>query len=127
MELVSRVAFIKTLRRGESVSYGRTWTAREDTVIGTLPLGYADGLPRSAGNNWQVLAGGGLRPLVGTICMDQCMVDLGRNTSLKRWDELTIFGGRAPHAGNLAARTGTIPYEITCNINKRVPRVYSGD
>jgi alanine racemase len=127
MELVSSVVFIKTLRKGESVSYGRTWTAEEDTVIGTLPLGYADGLPRAVGNKWQVLAGNELRPLVGTICMDQCMVDLGKHTSLKRWDQLTVFGGRAPHAGDLAARAGTIPYEITCNINKRVPRVYSGD
>jgi alanine racemase len=58
--------------------------------------------------------------------MDQCMVDLGKHSSLKRWDQLTRVGGKAPPAGDLAARAGTIPYEITCNINKRVPRVYSG-
>jgi alanine racemase len=127
MELVSRIVFIKTIRRGTSVSYGRIWTAGEDTVIGTLPLGYADGLPRSAGNKWRVLAGGELRPLAGRICMDQCMVDLGKHSSLKRWDQVTVFGGDAPHAGDLAALTGTIPYEITCNINKRVPRIYTGE
>jgi alanine racemase len=126
MELVSSVVFIKSLQTGEPVSYGRTWAAGEDTVIGTLPLGYGDGLPRGISNNWQVLAGGELRPLVGRICMDQCMVDLGRHSSVKRWDQVTVFGGAAPHAGDLAARLGTIPYEITCNINKRVPRVYTG-
>jgi alanine racemase len=127
MELESRIVFLKPLRRGESVSYGRTWAAEEDTVIGTLPLGYADGLPRGISNKWQVLAGGELRPLVGNICMDQCMVDLGKHTTLKRWDRVTVFGGGAPHAGDLAAKLGTIPYELTCNINKRVPRIYSGD
>ncbi|MDR1307689.1 MAG: alanine racemase [Treponema sp.] len=124
MELVSRLVFIKDVRRGETVSYGRIWTAAEDTVIGTLPLGYGDGLSRQLGNTWQVLAGGVLRPLAGRICMDQCMVDLGRDRSFSRWDEVTIFGGEAPHAGIMASLLNTIPYEITCTINKRVPRVY---
>jgi len=56
--------------------------------------------------------------------MDQCMADLGPNTEVRRWDEASIFGGPAPDAAVLAGRIGTIPYEITCNINKRVPRVY---
>jgi alanine racemase len=64
------------------------------------------------------------RPLVGRICMDQCMVDLGKGSTARRWDTVTIFGGAAPHAGIMASRLGTIPYEITCQINKRVPRVY---
>jgi alanine racemase len=58
--------------------------------------------------------------------MDQCMADLGPETEIPRWEEVTIFGGPAPSAAELAARLGTIPYEITCNINKRVPRVYGG-
>ncbi|MDR2661946.1 MAG: alanine racemase [Treponema sp.] len=124
MELVSRLVFIKDVHRGETVSYGRIWTAPEDTVIGTLPLGYGDGLPRELGSTWKVLAGGTPRPLAGRICMDQCMVDLGRDRSFSRWEEVSIFGGEAPHAGIMASLLNTIPYEITCNINKRVPRVY---
>jgi alanine racemase len=59
--------------------------------------------------------------------MDQCMIDLGMHSSLKRWEEITVFGGSAFHAGDLAAKLGTIPYEICCNINKRVPRIYTGE
>jgi len=140
MELTSRLSFIKTVRKGESVSYGRTWTAGEDTLVGTIPLGYGDGFPRLLSNNWHVHLGGKksgetaaaapptaispLRPLVGRICMDQCMVDLGKDSTARRWDPVTIFGGSAPHAGNIASRLATIPYEITCNVNKRVPREY---
>jgi len=136
MELISCVSYIKAVKKGESVSYGRTWTAAEDTLIGTIPVGYADGLPRQLSNNWQILirkeknketdAGGDMRSLVGRICMDQCMVDLGKDSTARRWDTVTIFGGAAPHAGVMASQLGTIPYEITCRINKRVPRVYTG-
>jgi alanine racemase len=123
MELVSSLVFIKQVQKGESVSYGRIWTAEEDTIIGTLPLGYADGLSRLLSNNWQVQTGDGCRPLVGRVCMDQCMVDLGKESKARRWDRVTIFGGEF-HAGVMASRLNTIPYEVTCNINKRVPRVY---
>ncbi|MDR2700886.1 MAG: alanine racemase [Spirochaetaceae bacterium] len=132
MELASCLSYIKAVKKGDSVSYGRAWTAGEDTLIGTIPLGYADGLPRLLSNNWQIHimkeksgeteAEG--RPLAGTICMDECMVDLGKDSTARRWDTVTIFGGAAPHAGVMASRLGTIPYEITCQINKRVPRVY---
>jgi len=125
MELTSCISLIKTIKKGESVSYGRTWTAEEDTLVGTIPLGYGDGLPRLISNNWHVQLRAGMAPLVGRICMDQCMVDLGRDSTARRWDPVTIFGGTAPHAGIMALRLGTIPYEITCNINKRVPRVYT--
>ncbi|MDR2479741.1 MAG: alanine racemase [Treponema sp.] len=125
MELRTSVVMIKKLAKGETVSYGRTWTAQRDTCIAVLPAGYADGLPRSAGNRWQVSIGGAIYPLAGRICMDQCMVDLGPETTVRRWDEASLFGGPAPDASVLAERTGTIPYEITCNINKRVPRVFT--
>jgi len=133
MELKSALVFIKDIKKGQSLSYGRTWIAGEDTRIGTLPLGYGDGLFRSLSNNWHVRVGEkvpqtqgreDLRPLVGRICMDQCMVDLGKDSTARRWDPVTIFGGLAPHAGIMASRLNTIPYEITCNVNKRVPRVY---
>jgi alanine racemase len=124
MELRSRVVFIRKLRRGESLSYGRTWQAPQDTCIATLPLGYADGLNRRLGGNWSVCIRDRQYPLVGRICMDQCFVDLGPDTSIERWEEAVIFGGPASGADLMAEKIGTIPYELTCNISRRVPRVY---
>ena len=124
MELRSPVTLIKHIKKGETVSYGRTWTAPQDTNIAILASGYADGLPRLASNKWQVVIGGKTYPIVGRICMDQCCVDLGQQPEISRWEEAVIFGGEAGNAGDLASVIGTIPYEITCNINKRVPRVY---
>ena len=127
MELRTNVVLIKQVKKGETISYGRTWAAPRDTAVAVLPVGYGDGLPRLAGNRWQAVIGGKTYPLVGRICMDQCMADLGPAPEVRRWDEAVIFGGPAPSAAVLAERTGTIPYEITCNINKRVPRVYEGE
>jgi alanine racemase len=124
MELRTKVVFIKQARKSESLSYGRTWIAPEDTTIAVLPVGYADGLPRLASNRWQVWIKGKTYPLAGRICMDQCMADLGPAQDVRRWDDASVFGGPAPDAAVLAERVGTIPYEITCNISKRVPRVY---
>ncbi|MDR1398500.1 MAG: alanine racemase [Treponema sp.] len=125
MELVTRIVLIKTVRRGEALSYGRTWIASEDTRIATIPVGYGDGLPRGLSGNFSVYIRRCLYPLAGRICMDQCMIDLGNDTDIRRWDEVTIFGGNAQSAADIAVKLGTIPYEITCNINKRVPRVYT--
>jgi alanine racemase len=123
MELLTNIVFIKKVKQGESVSYGRIWTAPRDTVIATLPIGYADGLPRLLSGNWQVLIRSKAYPLVGRICMDQCLADLGPGSDIPRWEEVTIFGGDAPGADAIAAVLNTIPYEITCNISKRAPRM----
>jgi alanine racemase len=125
MELTTNIIFIKQVHKGETISYGRTWTAPEDTVIATIPVGYGDGLPRSLSGNHSVLIKKTWYPLVGRICMDQCMVDLGPDTTVKRWEPVTVFGGKAQSAADIALKLHTIPYEITCNINKRVPRVYT--
>ncbi|GAB1484625.1 alanine racemase [Treponema sp.] len=125
MELRTRVVFIKNIRKGESVSYGRIWTADRDTKIGTLPIGYADGLPRLLSNNLSVSIAGKFYPLVGRICMDQCMVDLGPHSDVQRFESVSIFGGPASGADELAQKLETISYEILCGINKRVPRVYT--
>jgi len=135
MELRSSVSLIKKINKGESVSYGRTWTAKKDTTIGILSIGYADGLPRLASNRWQVIINGEAFPLVGRITMDQCCTDLGANTNVKRWDEAIIFGDDIypeqpkkstlmQNAAELASVVRTIPYEITCNVSKRVKRIY---
>jgi alanine racemase len=123
MELRTNVVLIKRVKKGETVSYGRTWVAQNDTEIAVLPVGYADGLPRLVSGKWQAVINGKAYPLVGRICMDQCMVDIGGG-GVRRWDDAVIFGGLAPGADELAERIGTIPYEITCNINKRVVRQY---
>jgi alanine racemase len=124
MELRTRIVFIKRVKKGEALSYGRTWEAPEDTLIATLPVGYGDGLPRRLSNNHWVLIRGRSYPLVGRICMDQCMVNLGNEGDVSRWDQVVVFGPGFVTAADLAEKLDTIPYEITCGINKRVPRVY---
>lgn len=128
MSLITRVVLIKKLEAGTPVSYGCTWRAEKDTYIGTLPIGYADGLTRSLSHGLKVRIGKTFYPIVGTICMDQCMVDLGSTLNVKRWDEVEIFGTNTEEQSNtadtLAKIGGTISYEILANINKRVPRVY---
>ena len=124
MELQSTVVLIKKIKKGESISYGRTWIAGQDTNIAVLPFGYADGFPRLASGKWQVVIRGNVYPQVGRISMDQCCIDLGPDTDVQRWDEAVIFGGCAQNAAVLAAKIGTIPYEITCNISARIPRIY---
>jgi len=135
MELRGVVSLIKKLKTGDSVSYGRTWTAKENTFIGIISAGYADGLPRLASNKWQIIIKGRAFPIVGRVSMDQCCVNLGPKTDVKRWDEAIIFGDDVypkqadeqvilQNAAELASMVRTIPYEITSNVNKRVPRIY---
>ena len=126
MELRSAVVSVKKVKKGEAVSYGRTWTAAEDTLIGVIPAGYADGFPRLLSNNHSLRVRGRAYPLAGRICMDQCMINLGAESGVQRWDEAIIFGPGFINAADIAEKLKTIPYEITCNINKRVPRVYVG-
>ena len=131
MELLTHVVFIKKIKKGDSVSYGRTWVSEKDTYIATLPIGYADGLPRSLSSKLKVRIGSSFYPIVGRICMDQCMLDIGVEPTVKRWDEVCIFGPSTSEVKNNSAKdvakiAGTICYEITSNINKRVPRIYEG-
>lgn len=125
MELTAPVVSIKTLKAGQSVSYGRTWTAQKDTRIATLPIGYGDGLPRNAAPGLHVGIGDSSYPVVGRICMDQCMVDIGKNSDVQRWDEALIFGpgANSQTAENIAELVNTIHYEILTGISARVPRI----
>jgi len=124
MELRSAVVAIKNVKKGEAISYGRTWIAPEDTLIGVIPAGYGDGFPRLLSSNHLVCIKGKTYPVAGRICMDQCMIDLGPETEVQRWDEAIIFGPGFTNAADIAKKLNTISYEITCNINKRVPRIY---
>lgn len=126
MALESEVVAIKSIKKGEAVSYNRTWTAERDSRIATLPIGYADGLPRRLFPGLCVAISGKNYPVVGRICMDQCMVDVGSD-GVHRWDKAVIFGpensGALQTAADIAKISGTISYEILTGIAKRVPRV----
>lgn len=125
MELVSYLSSVRFVPKNTSVSYGRTWIAPQDTWIGTVPVGYGDGWRRQLGNNVSVEINGTMYPVVGRVCMDQCMVDLGSTLHVQRWDSVTLFGPRSGNtAATLADQLDTIPYEITCSIAHRVPRDY---
>lgn len=124
MSLKSRIVNIKTIHAGDTISYGRKFTAEEDRIIATLPIGYADGYTRMlSGKGAEVWIKGQRAPVVGNICMDQCMVDITGLQDIQRHDEAELFGENIP-VEDLAERLGTISYELLCMVNKRVPRVY---
>ncbi|MEP7160588.1 MAG: alanine racemase [Dermatophilaceae bacterium] len=124
---VTRVSFVKKVAAGTSVSYGRTWVAPRDTVIATLPVGYGDGYDRHLSNAGHVLLGGRRVPIVGRVCMDQLMVDAGTDASVAAGDRVVLIGRDGTEtisAEDMAIELGTIPYEVTCRISHRVPRIH---
>lgn len=130
LELCSYLAALKPAAPGDSAGYGRRFIAREPTCIGTVPVGYADGIRRALSNNCDVLVRGGRYPLVGTVSMDNLTVDLGASPSAAVGDEVTIIGrdgGERQTAEQLARRIDTISYEVVCGISGRVPRLYHRD
>jgi len=122
----SRVVYFKVVLPGHAVSYGSTWQAEEMTRVVTVPVGYGDGYFRSLSNMGEVLIRGRRYPIIGRICMDQMMVNIGWETAYNG-DEVILLGeadGRSVTPEDLATWAATIPYEILTNINTRVPRVY---
>jgi alanine racemase len=120
----ARLALVKRVPAGASVSYGHTWTAPRDSTLGLVPVGYGDGVPRHASSTAHVLAAGAQRPVAGRVCMDQLMVDLGDDTA-EAGDPVVLFGdGRdgAPTAQDWAEACGTISYEIVTRIGGRFER-----
>jgi alanine racemase len=136
LSLKSRLTMLHRLKTGERVSYGATWRAPKDSLIGVVPAGYADGVFRSLTNRGQVLVRGEFAPMVGTVCMDYFMVDLTAiDAQLRRQnaaeiavnDEVVLIGtqgARTIAASDIATIVGTIPYEILTRISERVPRIY---
>jgi alanine racemase len=125
MELESRAVFVKEVSPGQSVSYGRAWTASRTGYVATIAAGYADGYPRALSGRAEVLIEGRRAPVAGRVCMDQFMVDLGARPCAPE-ARAVLFGPdpEGPDAAELASIAGGIPYEITCGVSKRVPRVY---
>jgi len=132
LELSSYVAAVKLARAGESAGYGRRFVATRDTWIGTLPIGYADGVSRAHTNNGELLIGGRRRPLVGTISMDNLTVDLGPadGPPVAVGEAAVIIGRAGAHrisAEDVARRIGTINHEVLCAISDRVVRRWHRD
>jgi alanine racemase len=126
LELRSYLAEVKPIAPGESVGYGRRFVAAAPTWIGTVPVGYGDGVRRALSNDCDVLVAGRRAPVVGTISMDNLTVDLGPEPP-ERGAEVVLIGaqgGERVPAEEWARRLGTINYEITCGISRRVPREY---
>lgn len=118
----ARVTALKKVAQGAGVSYGQTWIAPRDCQIATLPAGYADGYGRSLSNCGEVLINGHRAPVVGRVTMDQILVDVS-GMEIKIGDIATLWGEGLP-VENVAARAGTISYELLCAVAARVPRVY---
>lgn len=130
MTLKTAVALVKTVQEGDQLSYGRTYTAPGERRIATLPVGYADGFSRALSNRGRVLVHGQFAPIVGRICMDQLMVDVTDIPDVRMGDEVVLFGRQGDTVlpvEEVAGLLGTINYEITCGITKRIPRVYLQD
>lgn len=128
LTLKTVVDLVKDIAPGEALSYGRSFVAERSMRVATLPIGYADGLWRVASEKGLSLSVGGCRaPIVGRICMDQCLVDLTDAPWVKAGEQATVFGGEGESVEALAARLGTIGYEILCALGERIPRVYLAD
>ena len=123
LTLKSRVAAVREIPAGTFVSYGRTAKLERDTRLAVLPIGYGDGFSRHFSDRMEVLLHGQHCKVVGRVCMDMCMVDVTDVPEVKAGDIAVIYGrdGLLEHAAQLA---DTIPYELLCNVNPRVPRVY---
>lgn len=126
LTLKSKIAFVKRVRKGESVSYGRTYRAKRDARIATVPIGYGDGIFRSLSNNMEALVEGKRVPLVGRVTMDQTMFDVSAVEGARAGMDIALID-EINSVEALAARAQTIPYEITCALSRRIRRVFLRD
>jgi alanine racemase len=127
LSLKAKVAYFKVVKAGEGVSYGHSYVTPRQTRIVTIPVGYGDGFRRALSNQGSVLIRGKRFPICGTICMDQFMVDVG-DAEVYVGDEVVLIGKQGKEEIRLeevAKLCETIPYEILCQINERIPRVYT--
>lgn len=124
MKLKAKISMVKSLEAGAKISYGGTFQTKEESIIATLPLGYADGYTRRLSQKASILINGQRAPIVGRICMDQCMADVSGIANVKEGQEVLLFGGAELPADEIARLLDTINYEVTCMVGKRVPRLY---
>lgn len=127
LSLVTRVAFLKKVPPGIPISYGRTFTTNRESLIATIPIGYADGYSRSQSNRGEAIVRGVRVPVVGRVCMDMTMLDVTDVSGIAESDEVILIGSSGHEritADDIAAKAQTISYEVLCGISSRVPRVY---
>ncbi len=127
MSLKTKIVNIKGLRKGDTVSYGRTYTAQRETVIATLPIGYSDGYKRQLSNKGNVLVNGKIAKVAGVVRMDFTYIDITDIPGVNVGDEVVLFGSQGDKTisiESIARETESIPYEIICGIGKDVPRIY---
>ncbi|MCL2120870.1 MAG: alanine racemase [Clostridiales bacterium] len=126
---ISRLSHVKWLPKGQGVGYGHTWIAKRDTLVGTVPIGYADGYIKAFNNKGIVLVGGRRAPVIGVVCMDQFMVDLTETPGACAGDEVVLIGSQGNEnigAQELGALAGANNYQMVCTISGRIPRRYIG-
>ena len=126
MSLISHIAYIKEVPAGTPVSYGGTFVTSRTTRIATIPVGYGDGYPRLLSGKGDVLIRGKRAPILGRVCMDQFMVDV-TDIEAEEFDQVTLLGTDADETisvDEIGHLSGRFPYELTCDINQRVPRVF---
>lgn len=123
LSLRSKIAHIKKVGPGQSIGYGRTFVTGSETAIALVPIGYADGFPRSLSNCGKVAINGLIAPVIGRISMDWTLADVSDIAGVKVGDEVVLIGAEVT-AVDIARATGTIAYEITCGLSPRVPRIY---
>jgi alanine racemase len=129
MSIFTRITHLKRVPEGETLGYSRTFRTRKESLIATIPIGYEDGLPRVLSNQGMVIVNGYFAPIVGRISMDWTIIDVSEIPNVKLEDEVVIIGKQnnlSILAEDLAQITDTISYEITCGINRRVPKIYVG-
>ncbi|MBR5521587.1 MAG: alanine racemase [Oscillospiraceae bacterium] len=126
MKLKTIVTHIKTIHAGQSVGYGMRFTAEADTKVATIASGYADGIPRLlARTGHTVQINGKYYPIIGSVCMDQMMIDITGSDDIKMGDEVIVIDGRGENSyDRVAEKTFTVNYEVMCSVTRRVPRVY---
>ena len=130
MELKSHVTHVKMIQAGETVGYGATYEAKDDRIIATVEVGYADGYPRALSNQGRMLVHGQYAPIVGRVCMDQTMIDVTDIDDVCIGDEVVVVGKQGANyisVEELADTTMRFNYEFVCDVNRRVPRVFYQD
>ena len=125
MTLKSRITLVKSVGKGRGVSYGKEYITDDITKIATVPIGYADGYLRKIAKNGVMLVNGVKAPIIGRICMDQCMIDVTNVHNINSGDEAIIFGSEGITIDDVAKWLDTINYEVACVIGKRIPRIYT--
>lgn len=125
MTLKSRITLVKSVEEGRGVSYGKEYITDRTTKIATVPIGYADGYLRKIAQKGVMMVNGVKTPIIGRICMDQCMIDVTNVHNIDKGDEAVIFGKEDITIDSLADWLETINYEVACVIGKRIPRIYT--